>query len=432
MTTQYKEVLGQAEEKWKSVNALFAAEDAEIKKDAAFKMSGEDRKKVIDLTKEAEELEVKAAELGETEGIRNRATTRIKELSEPSRPQLPGSGKKDGDRDERVERKTLGQHFIDSEEFKSWIKQVAPQGVIPESYKGINSPPVQFKPDLIASGNAVTDASVFVVPDRKTAVELPFAPIDILDLITIGSTGSDTVEYPRVTTMTNRAASVAQADDEASTDNTGRKPSSTMAFEKVSTPVNTIAHWIPATKRAISDAGQLRTLIDNFLREGLRQEVADQIINGTGTPDFQGLITLTGVTTQAFATSLLTSTRKALTACRVTALVNPTGFLFSPATWESIELTQDAEDRYYFGGPLLMGNPRLWGLPVAQENKMPDTHYLTGNLKQAVLWNREQASIAISDSHSDFFVKNLVAILAELRAAFGVLRPAAIVRGVTS
>jgi hypothetical protein len=30
-----------------------------------------------------------------------------------------------------------------------------------------------------------------------------------------------------------------------------------------------------------------------------------------------------------------------------------------------------------------------------------------------------------SDSHADFFIRNLVAILGELRAAFGVLRPAA-------
>ena len=32
-----------------------------------------------------------------------------------------------------------------------------------------------------------------------------------------------------------------------------------------------------------------------------------------------------------------------------------------------------------------------------------------------------------TDSHSDFFVKNLIAILAEMRAAFGVIRPAAFV-----
>ena len=34
---------------------------------------------------------------------------------------------------------------------------------------------------------------------------------------------------------------------------------------------------------------------------------------------------------------------------------------------------------------------------------------------------------SVSDSHSDFFIRNLVAILAELRAAFGILKPNAII-----
>jgi hypothetical protein len=47
--------------------------------------------------------------------------------------------------------------------------------------------------------------------------------------------------------------------------------------------------------------------------------------------------------------------------------------------------------------------------------------------KTVVLWNRMQTMISMSNSHSDFFVRNLVAILAELRAAMGVIRPAATV-----
>jgi hypothetical protein len=38
-----------------------------------------------------------------------------------------------------------------------------------------------------------------------------------------------------------------------------------------------------------------------------------------------------------------------------------------------------------------------------------------------------RVSISVSNQHSDFFIRNLVAILAEMRAAFGVLRPAAFV-----
>jgi HK97 family phage major capsid protein len=42
--------------------------------------------------------------------------------------------------------------------------------------------------------------------------------------------------------------------------------------------------------------------------------------------------------------------------------------------------------------------------------------------------DRQNASIRISDSHSDFFTKNLWALLAEVRIAQSILRPNAFVR----
>ena len=46
---------------------------------------------------------------------------------------------------------------------------------------------------------------------------------------------------------------------------------------------------------------------------------------------------------------------------------------------------------------------------------------LVGDFRQAVLWEREGVSLLVSDQHADFFTRNLLAILAEMRAAFGVL-----------
>ena len=50
-----------------------------------------------------------------------------------------------------------------------------------------------------------------------------------------------------------------------------------------------------------------------------------------------------------------------------------------------------------------------------------------GDFRTAVLWDREQAAVHVTDSHDDWFVKNIIAILAEMRAAFGVIRPAGFV-----
>jgi HK97 family phage major capsid protein len=421
-----KEVLTQIEEKSKAVTALFAAEDAEIAKDPKYAMPAAKRQEVIELNKSIEELEVKAKDLQETDGIRSRAVGRLKELGAPQRPALPGGPREDPG--ERAERKSIGQRFLESAAFKDWLRAIAPSGQVSESLKGLNSPPVEFK-DLL-TGFSTTSAGAMVVPDFKPLVSLPFPPVTILDLITRGTTGSDTVEYPRVTAMTNAAAPTKEATTVITAgDEVSIKPQSALAFVKVTTSVKTIAHWIPATKRALSDAGQLRTLIDGFLQNGLQQTLASQVISGDATGEqFDGLLHVAGTTVQAFDTDILRTSRKAVTKARVVGLVEPTGFCMSPADWERFDLTSDNEHRYYFGGPSILGTPRLWGLPVAQELKMPDGTIITGDLRQAVLWDREQSTIQVSDSHADFFIRNLVAILAELRAAFGVFRPAAIVK----
>jgi HK97 family phage major capsid protein len=47
----------------------------------------------------------------------------------------------------------------------------------------------------------------------------------------------------------------------------------------------------------------------------------------------------------------------------------------------------------------------------------------------AKLYEREDVSIRVSESHADYFVRNGVAILAEERYAFAVNRPNAYVKG---
>ena len=67
----------------------------------------------------------------------------------------------------------------------------------------------------------------------------------------------------------------------------------------------------------------------------------------------------------------------------------------------------------------------LWGLQVVVSEAQTENTALVGDFRQAVLWEREGVSLMVSDQHSDFFTRNLLAILAEMRAAFGVLDPQA-------
>jgi HK97 family phage major capsid protein len=384
------------------------------------------KQEVITLNKEIEERELEVKEIREQREMREQSALRAKEYNTPAQGErLPTPSNNGGEA--RDQAKTIGERFVDSPAFKSWLNTVAPKGHIPERAR-VQSPGIEIDSKTLITGVSSTSGGAFVVNERLNIVDqgLFYRPLTVLDLITRGTTGSDTVEYVRQGTHTNNAAPVAEAT--ATGDGTGAKPESAMALSIITETVKTIAHWIPATRRALADAGQLRSLIDSFLRYGLMEELEDQVLNGSGVGEnFTGIYNTTGTTTQAWDTNILTTTRKARTKVMTTGRGTPTAYLLHPTDWETIDLLQDNENRYYFGGPSAIGNPRLWGLPVVESEANTVGFGLCADFRLAMLWDREQTQILVSDSHSDFFVRNLLAILAEMRAAFGVIRPAAFV-----
>lgn len=318
------------------------------------------------------------------------------------------------------QRKSAGDLFVNSQEYREFMATYAPSGYIPETTKGIRSRPVFFN-DLITAASA-TSGGALIVPDQTGIVIDPLRrPLTMREIITNGTTNSNSVEFVRVTSETNAADFVPEAT--ATAGSSGVKPQSTMALERVTATVKTIAHWMAITKAALSDAGQLRTMIDNFLRYGLDQVLDNEILNGNGGDGFTGILETANVQTQAWDTNILTTTRKARTLVRTVGRDTPNAYVLNPADWQTIDLLQDNEARYFFGGPAQMGTPRLWGLPVIESEAIAEGVGLVGNFRQAVYWSREEDSITVSDSHADFFIRNLVAVLAEKRGAFGVLRP---------
>ncbi len=404
------------------VNALFTKAD-----DNNGEMTEADVAAVKDLNKTIEALEHQAKDLAEREGLRTKNDDRLRSLRDPvNRPPMPSG--KSGAAGQPAMLKTYGAQFVESQDFKDFLRFLAPSGHINEN-KRFDSPAVQiagldFK--TLITGASDTSAGAMIVNQVDPLVLLGRRPLTIFDLITVGDTESDTIEYPRVTTETNNAAVVAEAT--ATSGGSGASPESALALEKVTAVVKAISHFIPATNRALNDAGQVRTLIDNFLEHGLREKLEDQIVGGDGSGEnFTGIANVSGVQAQAWATNILTTLRQARTKVRVTGRAKASAYLLHPNDWEDIDLLQDNEARYFFGGPSVLGTPRLWGLPVVECEAVTEGYGYCGDFKQVVLWNRAGATIQVSNSHSDFFIRGLVAILAELRAAMGILRPSAIV-----
>lgn len=362
-----------------------------------------------------------------------------------------------------LQKKSLGDYFVESAVWNTFIKH-HPNGHISEQAR-VQTDRMGFKSLLrtaksargqkaLVTGASDTSAGAYVQNDWRgfvSGLELLERPLTMRDLVTNGTTASDTVEYAKVTAITNNAAPVAEATTAAmpTQDGTtgplvqaaggGYKPESGFTTVRETAVVKTIAHWIPATKRALSDAAQVRTLIDNFLEYGLEEELEDQMVSGSGSGEnFTGILNTSGTQTQAYVQvgasaagiDLLHTTRKAKTLVRTVGRARANGYVLNPADVEKIDLIQDNNGVFYFGGPISSGTASgtgLWGLPVIESEAIPEGTGLVGDFSKAILWDREQSTISVTDSHGDFFVRNLVAILAEMRAAFGVVQPNAFV-----
>lgn len=337
--------------------------------------------------------------------------------------------------------KSIGQMFIESAEYKGLMSQFH-GGAINEKAR-VQSAPMGVK--SLITGASDTSGGAFVNTDFTGILELlGRRPLTIRDLVSVRQTESDTVEYVRQTTQMSSAATVPEATSAAAPTapeeggalvpvvGGGYKPEGSLAFEKVTATVKTIAEWVPATKRGLADAKQLRGLIDDELRADLAEEEEDQILNGDGSGEnLTGILHTSGIQTQALTTDMLTTIRKAKTKVRTIGRVIPNGIVMNPEDVEALDLSKPAsgDGQFYGPGPFAnAGIPTVWGLPIVESEAIEQKTALVGNFSKAVIWDREQASITATDSHADFFIRNLVAVLGEQREAFGVTRPKAFVK----
>jgi HK97 family phage major capsid protein len=250
---------------------------------------------------------------------------------------------------------TLGERFVNAPEFQAWIKSVAPEGRIPER-SALLSPPVMFKSlfgrkDLV-TGESDTSAGAFVQTDYTGIYEpLGRYPLNVLGLVSRRTTTSDLVEFVRQTVRVQQAAVVAEANvtdyTGATGQESGEKPEGSVGFEKVTSAVKTIAVWVPATRRALSDAAQIRGIIDQELRDDLDEEFEDQILNGDGVGEnFTGIMNTANILTQAFDTDILTTIRKARTNLAVNGRSRPTAIVLHPNDMETVDLLEDDQGRF--------------------------------------------------------------------------------------
>lgn len=265
--------------------------------------------------------------------------------------------------------------------------------------------------------------------DRQAGiVMLPQVGLDFLNVISTGTTDSDVVEWIKESTFTNGAVETAEGADAAE---------SNLKYETVTTNVREIATFIPVTRRALADVAFAESEINNRLAFAVRARLQAQVLNGGGTgQDLKGLYGTTGIgsvdISSDAAGDILVALHKAITNIRVNAYMEPDFIGLHPEDWEDIVLQRadsvtaaDGKGSYLHNSALLATQRTINGVPVIVHAAFTNGSPMVGVGREATLWVREGLSISASDSHSDYFIKRQVAILATLRAAFGVQQPKA-------
>jgi HK97 family phage major capsid protein len=347
--------------------------------------------------------------------------------------------------------KSIGEMFLDSAEFKALNggKNGANMAAAWQAGVSLTGFNVKDVYSALPSGTMGRGAdAVFGSIQRDALVTPPMRTKRVRDLFPVRTTTAAVIEYfrqigfttlsaPGVTNSTystnNLAAPVAERDGGSF----GIKPQSAFQFVGEQSPVRTLAHWEAAHRNVLADEPQLRSIIDNELMYGLRLLEDSQILNGDGTGEnLLGVLNTPGIQQYAWSDGAVSpvadtkadALRRAATLSFL-AYYEPTGIVLHPNDWEDIELTKDSQGQYLIAVSVAMGGePKVWRMPIVDTPAIQEGTALVGAFGTgAQLYDREQASIRISEQHSDFFVRNAIVILAEQRLALAVKRPEAFV-----
>jgi HK97 family phage major capsid protein len=268
-----------------------------------------------------------------------------------------------------------------------------------------------------------------------------FEPLGVADVFGSSVTTGSQIRYVVEGTATNAAAGVAEA---------GTKPESTIALSEVVEPIKKIATVLPISDELLEDAPSIQSYLNGRLGLFVKLEEERQLLRGTGTNELVGIFGRSGINqyTKLAADDNSVALAKVIANTAGSSFLAPDTIIIHPTNWLTTRLLRDGTGgtvgQYYGGGPFggAYGNggaagmfgQELWNTRVVLSTYVGAGTALVGNFGQAAhIWRRGGVSVEATNSHSDWFQKNLSMLRAEERLGLGVYRPVAFteVRGLT-
>jgi hypothetical protein len=241
-------------------------------------------------------------------------------------------------------------------------------------------------------------------------VGLPARKIMLMDLISMATTDSSSIDYVQQTARTDAAAATAYGT---------LLPEHSLTLINVNVVVSRIGTWTPATEAQLADQGQLQDIINADLLGDFARALENQVVNGSTTP-WNGILNASGINTQARGgDTWLDAIHKGMTQIRL-AYGEPNALALHPTDLQSVTLQKDAQGNYLFR---IGEATNIWGLLTVPTPVFSQGTGLLGDWRYATLWTRQGVSVQASNEYSDYFLRGQVAIKAEGRAAFATKRP---------
>ena len=311
-----------------------------------------------------------------------------------------------------MERKSAGQQFVQSAEYKS--------------RSGYRTDSVVLETKDISNGGG--SAGALTTQYRNPTIHRdPNRQVLIRDLLTTIPITDSAVEVMRELVNTNNAAP--QAGELVD------KAKSNITYSQETYVVQTMAHFIIASRQILADVPRLQAEIDNRLMYGLDLLSDDQLLLGDGTGNnLKGLLVDAnvpdlGASAAETGTIWVDFIRKGVTSLQLSNY-SATAVVVAPQDWEILETSKGTDGHYIWATVPQGGEARMWRIPVVVSNAMPQGTFLMGDFAMgATIYDRQQKSVYTADQHADLFIKNGIAILAEERLAFAIERPNAFVKG---
>jgi HK97 family phage major capsid protein len=318
--------------------------------------------------------------------------------------------------------KSIGAQFVESDGYKAAVAAAGGRFTAAVDVKAFEDA------DTKATFTRAAGGAGGLIPDYLPGVtNVLFRRLTIADLLPSGTANGASIIYLKESSVTNAAAAVAEG---------GAKPGSDLNLTQVTENFTKVATTLKISDEMLQDWAATMSYVNGRLVLFVQLSEEDQLLNGSGSgANMTGLLNRSGKTAaQALGSDTAPDAiYKEITKIRTNAFVEPDGIVISPNNWQTIRLSKDANGQYYAGGPFTgaygnaggMAPDMLWGKPVVVTPANADGTARVGAFQPCTQrFVKGGLRVEMTNSNEDDFLKNLVAVRAEIREALVVYRPA--------